>query len=306
MGVTTELDVVPSIGLGTSPVTLLEMVSAYATIANDGLQRAPRLVTRIETASGTVLETFGGGGNQALTRRDARQLLDMLRGVVDRGTGRDLRTMGATGDLAGKTGTTQRYADGWFVAMRPGLAVGAWVGFNDQRVTWRSKQTGEGSKTSLPVVGDFLVRVQDGLPDVSFRRRRAATTTSRSSETSTATRRSSRTPTSPTSRPTTRVELRRGPVRPAPIDAPDVERPDRRPPRAEGAAACDAPHRVGPRPGRVEPSPTPRTPTPPGTTPPSATETPPAAHASDTAPCAPQPEQPRRDDGRGDHRARQA
>ncbi len=168
MGVTSDLDVVASIGLGTSPVTLLEMVSAYGTVANDGLRRAPRLVTRIETASGTVLETFGGTGEQALTRRDARNLLDMMRGVVNRGTGRDLRAMGATGDLAGKTGTTQGYADGWFIAVRPGLAVGAWVGFSDQRVTWRSKETGEGSKTALPVVADFLVRVQDRLPAAPF------------------------------------------------------------------------------------------------------------------------------------------
>ncbi|WP_420455456.1 transglycosylase domain-containing protein [Rubrivirga sp.] len=168
MGVTSDLDVVPSIGLGTSPVTLLEMVSAYATIANDGLRRRPRLITRVETASGTVLDSFGGNGAQALTRRDARNLLDMLRAVVDRGTGRALRELGATGDLAGKTGTSQDYADGWFIAMRPGLAVGAWVGFNDQRVTFRSKATGEGSRTALPVVGDFLVRVQDRLPDVAF------------------------------------------------------------------------------------------------------------------------------------------
>ena len=168
MGVESDLDVVPSIGLGTSPVTLLEMVSAYATVANDGLHRRPRLVSRVETAAGTVLDEFGGQGRQALTRRDARNLLEMLRAVVDRGTGRPLREMGATGDLAGKTGTTQEYADGWFIAMRPGLAVGAWVGFNDQRVTFRSKQTGEGSRTALPVVGDFLVRVQDRLPDAAF------------------------------------------------------------------------------------------------------------------------------------------
>lgn len=168
MGITSDLDIVPSIGLGTSPVTLLEMVSAYGTIANDGLRRVPRLITRIETASGTVLETFPGGGRQALTQRDARNLLDMLRGVVDRGTGTGLRQMGVTGDLAGKTGTSQRYADGWFIAMRPGIVVGAWVGFNDQRVTFRSKATGEGSKTALPVVGDFLLRVQDRLPDVAF------------------------------------------------------------------------------------------------------------------------------------------
>ncbi|MGB3543770.1 transglycosylase domain-containing protein, partial [Rubrivirga sp.] len=168
MGITSDLDVVPSIGLGTSPVTLLEMVSAYGTIANDGLRRRPRVLTRVETAAGTVLETFGSTGAQAMTRRDARYLLDMMRGVIDRGTGRDLRAMGVTGDLAGKTGTTQGYADGWFIAMRPGLTVGAWVGFNDQRVTFQSKTTGEGSRTALPVVGAFLRRVQDDLPDVAF------------------------------------------------------------------------------------------------------------------------------------------
>ena len=168
MGVESPLDVVPSIGLGTSPVTLLEMVSAYGTAANEGLRRAPRLVTRIETAAGHVLHTAGGGGRQALTSRDARYLVDMLRAAVDRGTGRDLRALGATGDLAGKTGTTQRYADGWFIALRPGLAVGAWVGFNDPRVTFRSKATGEGSRTALPVVADFLVRVQDRLPPATL------------------------------------------------------------------------------------------------------------------------------------------
>ena len=67
-----------------------------------------------------------------------------MRGVIDRGTGRDLRALGATGDLAGKTGTTQRYADGWFIVMRPGLVVGSWVGFDDQRVTFRSKRPGAG------------------------------------------------------------------------------------------------------------------------------------------------------------------
>ncbi|HEX8386591.1 MAG TPA: transglycosylase domain-containing protein [Rubricoccaceae bacterium] len=168
MGIVSPLDVVPSLGLGTSPVTLLEMVGAYGTIANDGLRRTPRLVSQIETASGQVLEAFGGEGTQALTRRDARQLIDMMRGVVDRGTGLPVRAMGVTGDVAGKTGTTQRYADGWFIAMRPGIVVGAWVGFNDQRVTFRSMATGAGGATALPVVGAFLRRVQDTLPDVRF------------------------------------------------------------------------------------------------------------------------------------------
>ncbi len=168
MGITSPLDVVPSLGLGTSPVTLLEMVGAYGAIANDGLVRTPRLVTQIETASGHVLERFAPEGPQALTRRDARNLLDMMRGTIDRGTGKALRGMGATGDLAGKTGTTQRYADGWFIAMHPGLVVGVWVGFNDQRVAFRSMASGAGGATALPVVGAFLRRVQDSLPDRRF------------------------------------------------------------------------------------------------------------------------------------------
>ena len=165
MGVTSTLDVVPSIGLGTSETTLLEMVGAYGTIANDGLHRRPTLVSRIETAEGRVLEVASPSGFQSLTRRDARTLFDMMRGVVDRGTGRDLRALGATGDLAGKTGTTQNHADGWFIGMRPGLVAGAWVGFNDRRVHYRSMQTGSGSKTALPIVAAFLRRVQDRLPD---------------------------------------------------------------------------------------------------------------------------------------------
>ena len=162
------LDVVPSIGLGTSRSRSWRWSGRYATIANDGLRRSPQVVTRIETASGQVLDRFGGAGRQVLTRRDAGHLVQMLRAAVDRGTGQDLRRLGATGDLAGKTGTTQGYADGWFIAMRPGLAVGAWVGFNDQRVTFRSKATGEGSKTALPIVANFLARVQDRLPEGSL------------------------------------------------------------------------------------------------------------------------------------------
>jgi penicillin-binding protein 1A len=153
-----ELDLVPSLALGTSPVTLLELVSAYGTIANDGERRVPRLVTRVETADGRVLDTFGPQGGPALTHRDARTLLDMLRGVIQRGTGQGVRAWGVRGDLAGKTGTTQGNADGWFVLMHPQLVAGAWVGFNDQRVTFRSTYWGQGGHNALHVVGDFFRR----------------------------------------------------------------------------------------------------------------------------------------------------
>jgi membrane peptidoglycan carboxypeptidase len=136
------------------------MVSAYGTIANDGERRVPRLVTRIEASDGRVLETFGPQGGRALSRREAHTLIDMMRGVVDRGTGRGIRAWGVTGDLAGKTGTTQGNADAWFILMHPELVAGAWVGFNDQRVTFRSNYWGQGAHNALLVVGDFARRAQ--------------------------------------------------------------------------------------------------------------------------------------------------
>ncbi|MDX1440010.1 MAG: transglycosylase domain-containing protein, partial [Rubricoccaceae bacterium] len=163
-----ELDLVPSLALGTSPVTLLEMVSAYGTIANDGLRRVPRLVTRVETASGVVLDTFSSQGGQVMTRRDARTLIDMLRGVVERGTGRGIRNWDIEGDVAGKTGTTQGNADGWFVLMHPRLVTGAWVGFNDQQISFRSNYWGQGAHNALFAVADFFNDAQAMLPNVRF------------------------------------------------------------------------------------------------------------------------------------------
>src|SRR6185437_5248337 len=87
------------------------------------------------------------------------KLLDMMRGVVQQGTGSWLRSRFVhDADLAGKTGTTQRNTDGWFVAMHPQLVVGAWVGFNDQHVTMRSSYWGQGGHNALLLVGDFLAR----------------------------------------------------------------------------------------------------------------------------------------------------
>ncbi|MFN3597859.1 MAG: transglycosylase domain-containing protein [Rubricoccaceae bacterium] len=165
MGITSPLDVVPSLALGTSPVTLLEMTGAYGTIANDGLRREPLMITRIESASGHVLARFAPEGGQAITRRDARALIEMMRAAVDRGTGRGVRARGVTLDVAGKTGTTQRNADGWFILMHPRLVAGAWVGFPDQRLTLPGAQ---GSDTALPIVADVFARIQDRLGPARF------------------------------------------------------------------------------------------------------------------------------------------
>ncbi len=152
-----ELRAVPSLALGTSEVSLLEMVSAYGTFAADGVYHEPLMVTRIEDRRGRVLETFEPSGRRALSRDVSRSVLDMLRGVVDSGTGTRIRTTFGIGeDVAGKTGTTQYGADGWFILMHPKLVAGSWVGFNDPRVTFRSSYWGQGGNNALLITGDFM------------------------------------------------------------------------------------------------------------------------------------------------------
>jgi penicillin-binding protein 1A len=157
------LDPVPSLALGTSPVTLLEMATAYGTLASLGAYRPPVLITHLSDRDGQVLARFDetSAAEQVIERGVAEKLVDVMRGVIDRGTGAGLRSeFGVRGDLAGKTGTTQNNSDGWFIVMNPTLVAGAWVGFNDQRVTIRSNYWGQGAHNALRIVGDFLRQAQ--------------------------------------------------------------------------------------------------------------------------------------------------
>jgi penicillin-binding protein 1A len=155
-----KLDLVPSLALGTSPVSLIEMVSAYGTMANEGGYLEPMLVTRIENSQGDVLAEFEPlAAEPALSAQANYLLLDAMRGVVNRGTGSAIRSrFGIRADVAGKTGTTQDNADGWFILMHPQLVAGAWVGFNDSRVTLRSDYWGQGAHSALPIVGNFTAQ----------------------------------------------------------------------------------------------------------------------------------------------------
>ncbi|HZF80909.1 MAG TPA: transglycosylase domain-containing protein, partial [Rubrivivax sp.] len=113
-----KLDVVPSLALGTSPVTLLEMAGAYATVAAQGERRRPFVVQRIADRHGTVLAEFGSAPQRVMATENAIELADMLRQAVNRGTGTAIRNrFGITADVAGKTGTTQDNTDGWFILM---------------------------------------------------------------------------------------------------------------------------------------------------------------------------------------------
>ena len=154
-----KLEPVLSLALGTSPVSLREMVAAYGVIANGGHYVEPMLLTRIEDRSGRVLVEYQPmrEASEALPRPQALELVNVMRGVVDEGTGSAVRyRYGITADVAGKTGTTQENTDGWFILMHPQLVAGARVGFNEKLAmgSW-----GQGARSALPMVGEFFQQV---------------------------------------------------------------------------------------------------------------------------------------------------
>ena len=158
MGVNrSKLDEVPALALGTSPVTLLEMVNGYSTLAALGEYRQPIFITRITDKNGNVLAQFENQSKRVLSPKTVGNLVNMLRGAVDQGTGQAVRTaFGIRADVAGKTGTTQKNTDGWFILMHRRLVAGSWIGFNDPRITMRSNYWGEGRHNALLLVGDFF------------------------------------------------------------------------------------------------------------------------------------------------------
>jgi penicillin-binding protein 1A len=145
-------------------VTLLELATAYSTLANKGIKYEPTLVTRIEDQMGNVLYESKSHPEEALNEQTALKVIDMMRDVVQSGgTGARVRYQYQLYeyDFAGKTGTTQNSADGWFMLMHPELVTGAWVGFNDQRVTFRTDFWGQGAHNALFLVGDFTRKIAD-------------------------------------------------------------------------------------------------------------------------------------------------
>ena len=151
-----KLDPVPSLALGTSPVTLREMVSAYGAIANGGHFVQSMFVLSVTDRDGQVLARFEPAVDEeaAMPRPIALELVDVMRGVIDEGTGTAVRERyGITADVAGKTGTTQDNTDGWFLMMHPQLVAGARVGYND---TMTMGAWGQGARSALPVVAQVF------------------------------------------------------------------------------------------------------------------------------------------------------
>jgi penicillin-binding protein 1A len=160
MGIRSFIDPVISIFLGTSDISLEEMVGAYGTFANKGVYTRPVYVTRIEDRNGNVISTFTPKIEEVITEEQAYLMLDLLQGVVNQGSGIGLRAAYEfTNQIGGKTGTTQNHGNGWFMGVTPNLVAGVWSGWEDQSIHFETLDEGQGAHIALPVFGLFLKKI---------------------------------------------------------------------------------------------------------------------------------------------------
>lgn len=160
VGITSPLDPVPSLCLGTADISVYEMTGAYSTFANKGTWIEPTFITRIEDRNGKVLEEFIPDSREVLSEEKAFLMVNLMEGVVSSGTGQRLRyKYNLTTAIAGKTGTTQNNSDGWFMGLTPELVAGVWVGGEDRSVHFDATSEGQGASMALPIWAYFFQRV---------------------------------------------------------------------------------------------------------------------------------------------------
>lgn len=168
MGITTPMPAVPSICLGTADLSVMEMAEAMATFANKGVHKNPIFITKICDNKGMVLEVFNTKSNAALDEETAYLVLELMKGVVDSGTGARLRyKYRLRSTIAGKTGTTDNNSDGWFIGINPKLATAVWVGGELRSIHFRSTALGQGASMALPVYGLFMQKCEKN-PKLNF------------------------------------------------------------------------------------------------------------------------------------------
>ncbi len=160
-GITSHLDPVLSLSLGTADVSLKEMVAAYSAFANKGMRVDPVFVTAIADSNGNIISEFTPRHTEVISETAYWKILSMLLNVVDGGTGSRLRRppYNLTAQTGGKTGTTNSNSDGWFMAFTPQLVAGAWVGGEERYIHFNSTAIGQGASASLPIYGSFMKKV---------------------------------------------------------------------------------------------------------------------------------------------------
>jgi penicillin-binding protein 1A len=166
MGVTSDIPPVYSIALGSADLTLYEMTGAMSTFANKGVYVEPIFITRIEDKNGNILESFVPKQQEAISEETAYMMIQLMKGVVEIGTGVRLRyKYGYDNPIAGKTGTSQNQSDGWFMGITPDLVSGIWVGCEDRSAHFRTLELGQGANVALPIWALYMKKVYD---DVSL------------------------------------------------------------------------------------------------------------------------------------------
>jgi penicillin-binding protein 1A len=173
MGVTSPIDPVPAICVGTPEITVYEMAAAMATFANKGEYVEPIIVTRIEDNKGRVLESFTPQRNEALSEVTAYMMIELMKGVVHSGTGARLNYKYHLNQystaIAGKTGTTQNNSDCWFVGITPKLATAIWTGGELRSIHFRNMTYGQGAAQALPIFGLYMEKIYKD-PKIKFYR----------------------------------------------------------------------------------------------------------------------------------------
>jgi penicillin-binding protein 1A len=174
MGIKSKLDPTPSLTLGSSDVNLLELVNAYSTVINDGMAHEPVLVTRILDRDGKLIYEAPTEQTEAVSYKSAFFMQQMLMagmrepGGTSMNLWRYVRNFSDT-DFGGKTGTSNNHSDAWFVGISPNLVCGAWVGGEYRAIHFRTGELGQGSRTALPICGQFFESV---LSDPKFKQYR--------------------------------------------------------------------------------------------------------------------------------------
>jgi len=163
-GIRSRLAPWPSLALGSQEVTMMEMATAYGTLANGGLRAKPRIVEQVWNASNKPLQEREVDLHRAVDSRSAWLINNILQGVIDRGTARSSRALGYRGEAAGKTGTTDDTRDAWFVGYTPDRLGVVWVGYDDNRKTGLTGATG-----ALPIWVEIEAGFEQGVT-TRFRR----------------------------------------------------------------------------------------------------------------------------------------
>jgi penicillin-binding protein 1A len=146
--------------LGAGEITVGEMASAYTAFVNKGIRCAPIPVSRIEDANGNVIAEFTPRMNEVISAESSYKMLDMMKGVINSGTGQRLRyRYGIKAEIAGKTGTTNSNSDGWFVGCVPRLITACWVGGEERDIHFLSTAMGQGAALALPIWAEYMKKV---------------------------------------------------------------------------------------------------------------------------------------------------